>query len=214
MTIMRGARLVAAAVFAAVSAQSATAATMTFGGLPSQGEAYGLPDQGATYVEDGITATGTAYYRFANLGLPLFDFGTPWSNSVAFSTGGLFDPVSLTFSGSATVPPKAKKRNNLFITGFLNGSVVAEKAFALRGAVGPRTLALGAAFAGIDRLEVVVRYAYGFGPGYSGCAPCTSVTLSRVELAPIPLPAAGLAMLGALAGLGAAAARRRVRTPE
>lgn len=180
-----------------------------------------LPDEGAqldTYSENGITATasgGVLAYE-SNPGFAhIDDSGTGLASTLDFTMSGLFDAVEfalVSFGYDFTDPP-GPLSDNLFVTGYLNGSVVTTVGYILSDIVGAsQTFQLGAAFAGIDQLRIELLYPV----NSAACgAPCGHfdldyVTLSATGPALVPLPASGLMLLtaGLLAG-GLRLRRRR-----
>ena len=128
---------------------------------------------------------------------------------------GLFDAAEfalVSFGYSFTDTP-GHLSENLFVTGYLNGSVVTTVGYILSDIIdASQTYQLGAAFAGIDKLRIELLYPV----NSADCgAPCGHfdldyVTLNATGPAPVPLPASGLMLL--TAGLLAGGLRMRRRT--
>lgn len=188
-----------------------TGATMTFDALPDEGAML------SSYSENGITATGLSGV-LANLSGPgslhVDDAGTAMTSAISFMTGGLFDAqsFSLTSFGYNFEGKRARLTENIFVSGFLGGVLVGTAGYIMTDDIGQvQQILLGAAFAGIDRLEIALDY-----PTIKGVcdAPCghfdlEEVTLSDVEPAPVPLPATGGLLAFVLGGISLLSLRRR-----
>lgn len=188
-----------------------TAATMTFDNLPDEGAML------STYSENGITATALDGV-LANLSGPgslhVDDAGTAMASALRFMTGGLFDAQSFTLTsfGYTFQGKRARLTDNIFVSGFLGGALVGSASYILSDDIGDvQQILLGAAFAGIDRLEIALHY-----PTIRGVcdAPCghfdlEEVTLAGVAPAPVPLPATGGILAFVLGGVGLLSLRRR-----
>lgn len=184
-----------------LSANAVHAATMNFDALPDEGA------QLSTYVENGIQASalgGVLAYE-SNLGFAHFDdSGTGLAYGADFRMAGVFDAVdfSLVSFGYDFLDAPGPLSDNIFVSGYLGGSLVSTVSYILSDIVGAtQSFALGSSFAGIDRLRIELRYPV----NTAACgAPCghfdlDSVTLNGAPLAPVPLPPA-IAMMG-LSGL-------------
>lgn len=179
-----------------------------------------LPDEGAqldTYSENGITATalgGVIAYE-SNPGFAhIDDSGTGLASALDFTMAGLFDAAefALTSFGYDFTDPPGPLSDNLFVTGYLNGSVVTTVSYILSDIVGSNQVyQLGAAFAGIDRLRIELQYPVNTAQCGAPCAhfDLDYVTLNASDPAPVPLPASGLVLLAAGLAVGGLRLRRR-----
>lgn len=203
--------MIATATMIAFIAMPGLAATMTFDSLPDEGA---MP---SGYSENGITASGldgTLAWFTAPGALHVDDSGTGFASTLGFVTGGLFNArgFNLTSPGYNFQGEREPLTNNLFVSGFLGGALVGSAGHILEDESGTlQSILLGAAFSGIDRLEIVLGY-----PANSGLcdAPCGhfdlhDITLDQIAPAPVPLPATGGLLAFVLGGVGALSLRRR-----
>lgn len=211
---MRAAISMAAAM---IVAGGASANTVTFqGGVYVGGDApYG------TYVEDGVTVTPDEESREVNGHLD--DGGTgearhysltmerPFS-AVSFDIRPFdFDPRLCSDTDWTCVPAPYE---NVLVEGYLDGERVAMDTFNMYDVSPPfafSTYTFGAAFNEIDALFIgftPIPYdapsGYTFQCGY----PCSHYTVTNITLTPIPLPASGVLLAGAVAAVGVARRRR------
>jgi hypothetical protein len=177
------------------------------------------------WVEDGVTATGEIH-SFGTPGTVHLDpGGTPYGGSISFTTGSLFDALSIDISSPgglycATTNPSECDGEppdfvslyddpypNVWIAGFVDDRLVSTLGIA-RPTFGFETLLLGTAFARIDRLTVEVLHPiYDLGlTGACSVEYCGHFSLDNVVLrdaAPIPEPSAAIVF-----GFGLALLRR------
>jgi hypothetical protein len=206
--------ILSAAVAAAISfgaVAPASAATMTFDTLADEGA------QLSTYAENGITAKAfggaLAYYGQAGFA-HIDDSGTGFASGADFSMGGLFDAVgfSLVSLGYNFFDPPGPYTDNIVVSGFLGNTLVSTATFLLSDIAGTtQSILLGQGFTGLSKLRIELLYPVN--TAYCD-APCghfdlDSVTLNATGPAPVPLPAAGLLLLGAGLAMGGLRLRRR-----
>lgn len=186
---------------------AAPAATMTFNTgagtyFDTDGDPFGLDD---LYVEDGISVTGFIFGELRDHPSQAAHLDNPgdghFTDRLIFSFGPRFslqslDILPLGFECFLDVCPGY---DNVIITGFRNGAVVAESVFSM-GFL-PSLFAGGQAFSNLDRLMVSTVDGpgdYRFGNTHFEI---DNVTLTAAP-APVPLPASlpllglGLAVLG------------------
>lgn len=184
------------------------------------------------WVEDGVTVTGETNYFVTPGTVHLDPGGTPYGGTVSFTTGSLFDVLSIDIESPgglycATANPSEcevfSEGNfisfyddpypNVWITGFVEDDIVSTLAIS-RSTNGFETFLLDGAFAGIDRLTVAVRHPiYDLGlTGLCSVEYCGHFTLDNVvlrDVAPIPEPTAAILIGLGLALLGSKPAGRR-----
>ncbi|MEI4470906.1 VPLPA-CTERM sorting domain-containing protein [Frigidibacter sp. MR17.24] len=221
---------IAIAAAALIGAGSASAATLTFTGLSGEGGRF----RNAPFYEAGFRV-GNAPSSYgtggANQALYLLSDGADFPREVMITNeaGRLFSVFSFDLAqgpqygiisgGESWGPYTPAKFNNVRLTGFLNGQVVSTVYLASWVEPGtnsyPRTFTaidLGNAFRDIDAFEIAAITPWN-SPGADGITcidfPCSTFHIDNVQLAPVPLPAAGLLLVG---GLAAIAALRRRRT--
>lgn len=197
--------VLAAALSLAVPAR---AATITFDALPDEGA------QLTSYTENGITATagsGSLAWFTAPGAAHVDDSGTGFTSDITFTTGGVFDAVSFTLTslGYSMLNAPAPVADNILVTGYAGGNLVAGANYTLSSVVGTvQNILLGPAFASIDALTIRLLYPR----RVTSCgAPCGDFDLNDVTLAPVPLPASGLLLGAAALALTGGAFRRRSR---
>jgi len=205
----------------AISATSASGATMTFAGINDDPAAY-------VYSEDGITVSGNGNLGIYGSGaLHLDDFGTSAPSRAVFTMDSAFDAISFDIAGSFLMtickvsdPSKCKTPTykNVLVEGFVGAQSVASLVFDMSKTSG--TVQLGSMFSGLTSLAISVvipPHLMPFQPPKGGkvvsCAlPCSHFDIDNVVLAPVPLPATAPLLAGALALAGAGfALRRRAR---
>lgn len=207
-------KIAAAAIAVALTGLSATAtaaATMNFDTLPDEGAML------STYVENSITAKAIGG-ALAYSGQPGFahidDSGTGLASGLDFTMGGLFDAVgfSLTSLGYNFWDPPGPYTDNIVVTGFQGSTIVSTATYLLSDIAGTvQSILLGAGFTGLSKLRIELLYPV----NTAMCdAPCghfdlDSVTLNPAGMAPVPLPASGLLLLGAGLAVGGLRLRRR-----
>jgi hypothetical protein len=194
----------------------ATAATMSFSGLP--GSCLGASP---AYAEAGITATdsgfGPAYWARPGV-LHMDDSGTFCPQSVTFATARPFDAVSvdiLPLSSWYCADPgncaATDPYDNVLWEGLVGDTVVASDAFFM--GTTDSTYVFGEAFRTLDELRVsALRPDIARIGGECFDAPCAHFELDNLVLAPVPLPAAVWLFasgIGALAAAGGAFHRSR-----
>ncbi|MDH2327697.1 VPLPA-CTERM sorting domain-containing protein [Cereibacter sp. SYSU M97828] len=198
--------------FLALSVSTANAATViTFDSLPI-GDT--VP---ATYVESGVTVAGSpgSYTRAGAVHMD--DGGTFYAKTIQITTGAAFSALGVDIFGLGQnsfifdddlgevvgVP-----HENVFIKGFLGGSLVAELSFSTGLATALTQVRFDSSFADIDLLTVTADSV--LMPGMECFEyPCGHFDLDNLivgavgeELAPVPLPAAGWMLLAGVAALG------------
>lgn len=172
---------------------------------------YSEPTDGLKWVEDGITATSLDGGIIANYFTPgtahVDDTGTEFTSAMAFTmakrfTSAVFTSIALGYD----MWDQNRLPFNVVLTGYFMGQRVAQKAFQLSDDFG-KVQNFGLTTDGIGFDKVTLRLVYP-----NGCygAPCAHFDLDRVDLAAVPLPAAGLALGAGLLTL-AGVARRRIR---
>ena len=209
-----------------LSAGAAGAATVSFAGLP---EIY-YPDVDGPWIEDGILVTPEASERFGALSTPgaaHMDDGGPYSSHLTFTTSGRFRASSLDLIGlptsyvpnrstcdDVTIPCVEIPYDNVLVAGFLDGVEVFSDRFSA-GLSGNLTYTFPGA--GILDLLKVSAVHPDLLPGQDiddvcDDIPCGHFGLDAVVLAPVtvPLPPAGLLLLGGLAAVGAVARAKRM----
>ena len=211
MKLSRFGNAIAAALL--LCAPVAEANTVTFDNLPSYFDVLDAGTTGSPYVENGVTVTSTQPFGVLAWdtapGLAhIDDSGTDFTSGLMFTMGRAFDAVSFTLNSlgydfSGTPGPLS---DNIFVTGLAGGSAVATASFTLSDIYQDvQTFLLGSAFTGLDALLIELDYPV----NTASCgAPCGHFDLDEVVLAPVPLPAAGLLLGGALLGFGALRRRR------
>lgn len=129
-----------------------------------------IPPPSAVWVEDGVIATGAVSGVDA---VHLDPGGVPYGREVSFTTGGLFDAVSIDIASPGGLYCDTTIRlecgsyedpyPNVWITGFVDDRVVSTLSISRATVDGFETFVLGDAFAGLDRLTVAVRSIYELG---------------------------------------------------
>jgi hypothetical protein len=200
-----------------VAAGSAFGTTLTFDDVPNEGDALYDENFVSFYEEQGVrvsSGSGAVAYDQTPGSLLVADSGTGFASDLTFTSQGTFSVQSLnirslgyTFSGYVR-----NLKDNIVVTGFANGSVVASATFRLaRGFNDLQKLILGDGFTGLDSFVITLLNPYEF----PQCdVPCGQFELDGVDLtldpAPVPLPAtAPLLAAGGLALFGLARRRRR-----
>lgn len=160
------------------------------------------------WVEDGVTAAGAISWFSTPGTVHLDPFGAVYPRSTSFTTGALFDVVSIDIDSGGgwycisecdpaypDVPVYDVPYPNVWITGFLDDQVAATLSIA-RPTEPFETISLGSAFARIDRLVVEVRSIEELGLTgsvpvyYAGHFNYDNVVLR--DVAPIPEPSAAI----------------------
>lgn len=201
------------------AAGAASAATVTFTGLPDEG------GQLTTWNEDGIltTAQGGALAAEQPGSAHLDDGGTGFASALTFSTGGLFAATSFDILPSSNEYELCQDLGegeldcdpygfaNVQVTGYADGALVASDAFDMFAANG--SYVFDDAFADLDLLVI------GFAPlptdlpsgSFLSCddSPCTHYSVDNVILAPVPLPASGALLAFGVVVLAAGYRRKR-----
>jgi hypothetical protein len=190
---------------------AATAATITFAGLPDEG---GATD---TYSEGGFTVVGTggAVGYFTTPGRAhIDDAGTGFASMLSFSHGGgLFDAAGFTLVsfGYDYFDPPVGLADNILVRGYDGGGLIAQASFLLSDILDDvQTIMLDASFSNLTLFTIEMLYQ---DPNGDFCAPCGHFDLDSVELVPvaaIPLPASGWALIAALLATLGLVRRRRV----
>lgn len=194
--------LMAASVAAALMAPAAGAAVLTF--------EQATPDPFAPYVESGFSVTDGGWFIPVDSGAMHFDItGGPYSafRDIVSVSGSRFALTSLDIlaigptlaSGGILGGP----RPDISITGYLGGQAVAWAWGSSQ--TGNNAMTFGSAFANIDRLLISGFWAGNIAPGIVD----VHFRIDNVNIAAVPLPAAGGLGLIALAGLGFLRSRRR-----
>ncbi|WP_181366406.1 VPLPA-CTERM sorting domain-containing protein [Albidovulum aquaemixtae] len=181
--------------------------TITFSSLPDEGAAL------TSYTENGITATagsGTLGWFTSPGSAHVDDSGTGFTADITFTTGGIFDAVGFTLTslGYSMLSAPGPVTDNILVTGYVGGSLVAGANYTLSSVAGAvQNILLGTAFTGIDALTISLLYPR----NVTFCdAPCGHFDLNDVTLAAVPLPASALMLGVAALGLGLVARRRKI----
>jgi hypothetical protein len=210
---------------AAGSAQAAAANTVTFDGLPEL-----LLPAGTPWIENGVTATGDPRLLLSSFAIPgtahLDDSVTEVTSFMDFTMPRRFRPISLDILGlgtnffpdydTCTVDCVAVPYDNVAISGVRDGTTVFEHRFYAGdlGQVSTYVFPTGVNYR-FDSLSVRSIPPTGLppGPGDDACfgEPCGHFSIDNVTLAPVPLPASALLLLGALATVGGLLGSRRSR---
>ena len=188
-------------VFAA-SVVSAAAAVLTF--------EQATPDPFAPYVESGFSVSDGGWFIPVDQGAMHFDItGGPYSafRDITAISGARFAVRSLDilsigptiFTGGLTGAP----RPDIAFTGYLGGQAVAWDWGSSQ--VGDNAFTFGSAFGNIDRLSITGFWAGNIDPQIID----VHFRIDNVDIASVPLPAAGGLGLMALGGLGLLRLRRR-----
>lgn len=205
----RVAALACATAASVAIAAPVSASTMTFDNLGYPD--YSEPGDGLTWVENGITARSLDGGIIGNYFTPgtahVDDTGTEFASGMAFTMGKRF--TSAVFTSIALGYDmwfQTRLPFNVVLTGYFMGERVAQKAFQLSDDDGKvQNFALLAGATAFDKVTLRLIY-----PNGCAGAPCAHFDLDQVELAAVPLPAAGAALGAGLLAL-AGVARRRVR---
>lgn len=212
------------------SSTTAFAVIMTFDSIP-----YAYDYSPAPYTEHGITATGRHGHLFGYDTIPgalqLDDSGGFISNSVSFTTGNNFDPVSLDIiasynsffyllfnpADSSVIHDYPVPYDNVQIQGFREGGLVAEDVFYMGDAGDVTAYAFDTSFSNIDMLMVTALFPdiasiqESLLAEYSGYEiheltcnvyPCAPFNLDNLEINPVPVPAALPLFLSAMGFFG------------
>lgn len=192
----------------------AFANVMTFTDLGGKIETAGV------YVEDGITATAVGLGASApDAGTQHLDGQLPAPSWVDFTTGGLFQPVSvdispLDFNYCPDSPCTTDTPyTNLWISGFLDGSIIASLSFSTIWD-GWETLALDA-LGFVDQLRIEIKMPSDLDLPGSCTSSCGHLDLDNVTVAiaqtvSVPEPGALLLLTSGLAAI-VIARRKRVK---
>lgn len=176
------------------------------------------------WVEEGVTAIGEISHHDTPDTVHLDPGGTPFGPSISFSTGSLFDALSIDIDSSgglycATTDPSECEGPppnfpwigddpfpNVWITGFVDDRLVSTLSFSRPTIGGFETIPLGGAFSRIDRLAVTARYPEGLGQtGFCSVEYCGHFSIDNVvlrDVAAIPEPSAGILFALGLALVG------------
>jgi hypothetical protein len=196
---------------AAGSVQKVAAETVTFEGLPDL-----LVPAGTPWIEDRVTAMGNPVTFLGSFPIPgtahLDDFGTSMTSFMDFTMPRRFTPISFDVHGfgSSFVPNPdtcepdciAVPFDNVVVTAVRDGMTIFEHSFYAgdRGRVSTYTFPTGVNFL-VNSLSI--RSVSPPSPDDPRCGPpCGHFSIDNVELAPIPLPASALLLVGALAAAG------------
>lgn len=202
----------------ALLAGSAHAATMTFSGgtyLDLDGDLY---DDG--YVENGITMTGFSIEFDATITQGYAHVDNPedghYSDRYRFTMDSRFDMRSVEIwpAGFECYSDVCPGYDNVIITGFRDGAAVAQEVFNM--GVTPSLFVASAVFTMLDALEIstpAAPEAYAEGNSHFDIdnlvlLPVPGVKGAGPQVATMPVPPAGLLLLGAL-GLFAVRRTRR-----
>lgn len=208
-------RLTAGLFLFLASGVSASAATvLTFDGVSS--DPYDGPQ---TYVESGVTVSGRpAYYGTPGV-VHMDDAGTPFSQTISVTTGADFSALAVDIIGlpqesyfeseDGEIPVAHR---NVWFRGYLDGALVAELGYSSGLLGSDRQVRFGPEFGTLDAFTISAETEFLAGM-LCRDAPCGHFEVDNLivgapdeVLAPIPLPASGLALL---AGLGVLWARRQ-----
>ncbi len=210
---------------AASSAQTATANTVTFEGLEEL-----LIPAGTPWIEDGITAAGDPGGTLARSAIPgtahLDDSGTEMTSFMDFTMPQRFRPISLDILGlgtnyipdfdTCTIDCVTVPYDNVVIAGVRDGMTIFEHQFYAGdlGQVSTYVFPTGVDFR-VDTLTVRSIFPPNLPqtPGNDACGgePCGHFSIDNVTLAPVPLPASALLLVGGLATIGGLWGGRRSR---
>ncbi len=207
---------------AAASAQTAAANTVTFDGLPEL-----LVPAGTSWIEDSVTVAGDPRALLGSFPDPgaahLDDSVTEYTSFMDFTMLQRFRPISLDVLGMGTnyFPDFDTCGNdcdpapydNAVISGVRDGTAIFEHHFYAGdlGQVSTYVFPTGVDFR-IDKLTVRSVFPSNLPPDNDLCVgePCGHFSIDNVTLAPVPLPASALLLVGALAA-GGFWGRRRSR---
>ncbi len=200
-----------------VAAGSAFGTTMTFDDVPNEGDALYDENFVSFYNEQGVrvsSQSGAVAYDRTPGSILVADSGTGFATDLTFTSRSTFSVQSLTLNslGYSFSRYVRTLKDNIVVTGYSGGSVVASATFRLaRGFNDLQKLVLGEGFTGLDSFVISLINPYEF----PQCdIPCGQFELQSVDLtldpAPVPLPAtAPLLAAGGLALFGLARRRRR-----
>ena len=211
----------AAVAVCLASAASATTITFDYGGPSSDthigGFTYQGTSQGFSFQYEAVYALGP-YLNFHD------DSGL-LSSTIQAVNGSKFDVLSMDLRGISRVQktgagpkpvygtPEHKQWLNsgvapdptLTFTGLVNGTAVASQTF---GPTALSTVNFSSAFKAIDQLLIKlniptdIKFIEQAGSDTAWCPSwCANFIVDNVTVAPVPLPASGLLLFGALAGL-------------
>lgn len=222
-SVFRG---IAAAVFLS-GAPGYAATTLTFGAVPADDGGQCTPFD---VIDRGYTISNCPRYFGTPGTVHLDDSGTSFRDAVTISNATLFDALTVDVQGldwqfltdvtpSGGVLPVGY--DNVLIGGYRGGTLIASLGVSTLPLVAGQawaTIVLGPAFRNLDTLritQVLPGAADLAGTPGAQCfdAPCAHLNIDNVTLqvAAVPLPAAGVLFAGALAGL--VAVRRVSRRP-
>ncbi|MEI4488218.1 hypothetical protein V8J36_18650 [Frigidibacter sp. MR17.14] len=194
---------------------AAPAATLTFTGLPDLG---GVAAGSEDWIEAGVTVSGGAESYGIENAAHLDDAGTGYASKLTFEAGGaVFDLVSIDLSRQRQnfylfdteawwADPAPLSYDNVLIEGFRGGSRIASLTLSTDAAefgLTWHTLTFGGLFAAIDSFTVSALSPSSYPEG-AECTdyPCGHFWIDNVTLetgpAPVPLPAGGALLAGAL----------------
>lgn len=193
---------------------AAGAVTVTFDGLP-----YVNPLGPGVYIENGVTVSGDGdlgYYDTPGA-LHVDDSGTAVSSNVTFAMTGPFVPVSFEIRGLGSAfcgtdaecsSGPGQPYGNLVVSAESGGSMTFEDRLYSGdlGVVSSYFFPVGLGLVDSMRISAVLP------DGQCWNYPCGHFNIDNVTLAPVPVPAAGLLLLGAIGGIGFVARGRSHRS--
>lgn len=198
-------------------AGASTIRQMTFTGIPD------LVGVANVWEEDGITASGTIASYFAPDAVHLDPGGSPYGKSISFTTGSLFDSLSIDILspaglycpegfGCGSIFAYDDPYPNVLVSGFVEDALVSTLGLSQSNGVF-ETIQLGDGFKGIDRLTVTVRHPFELGLSGDCVEYCGHFDLDTVVLRDVsPVPEPGSVVLFATAMLVASAVRGGARS--
>lgn len=180
-----------------------SAATLTFDKVPYQ---FAKP-----YVEDGFIVSDGNFDLAADNGAMHFDIsGGPYAiwRSIRLDGGGLFSVKALDVIALAptilTGGLIGGPMDDILFTGYRGDKVVAQSTGSSQ--IGDNTIAFGSTFGNISKFMIQGLFASNV--DYEGGVVDVHFLVDNVDISPIPLPATGLLLLGAIGALAWARSRR------
>ena len=209
-----------------LSAGAAGAATVSFTGFPM----FYFPDTDGPWIEEGVTVT-PGPGDFGSSDFPdsahFDDGGGPNTSLMTFTLNRPFRAVSLQALGMGssyypdiescdfdTIPCVTAPYDNVVVAGFRNGVEIFSASFYAGepGVLTPFTVPAGAGVFDLLTVTNVSAVPSDVLDDFCPDGDCGHFSLDSVVLAPVPLPAAGLLLLGGLAAVGAVGRSKRART--